>query len=135
MTAKEYLNMPYELHMKIKSDTRRLESFRELATSISSPQFGDKVQTDFRQEAPFVRYICMADELEHEIYADKRRLEELKDEVDRAIDTMESEKEQIVLRYRYVLLMTMPQIAEKMKYTKRRVQQIHSAALEHFKIP
>ena len=36
MTTQEYLSMPDELHKKIVSDVRKLESYKDLASSIYS---------------------------------------------------------------------------------------------------
>ena len=47
MTTQEYLSMPDELHKKIVSDVRKLESYKDLASSISSPQFGEKAAAYF----------------------------------------------------------------------------------------
>ena len=132
MTTQEYLSMPDELHKKIVSDVRKLESYKDLASSISSPQFGEKVQGTHSTDAPFVHYLSKIDAIEKEISVEKQKLEELKVTIDAQIDLLDSEKEQCVLRYRYLMFMRMSRIAAEMHYSKRRVQQIHAAALKIF---
>ena len=132
MTAKEYLSMPNMLRKKIESDEKNLESYKDFASSISSPQFGEKSQGTHSVDAPFVHCIDKIDELEKEISAEKQKLEALTMQISAQIDMLNSEKEQRVLRYKYLMFMSIPKIASKMSYTKRWVQQLHSDALVSF---
>lgn len=132
MTAKEYLEQPNKLRLKIKSDLKKLDSYKDLASSISSPQFEERVCGTRSVEPPFVRYLGKIDELERKIAEEKRTLEELKVTIDEQIDALASEKEQLILRYRYLMFMSMPEIAEKMSYSMRWAKQIHADALNNF---
>ena len=55
MTAKEYLSQAYRLDQRINSNIEEVTMLREMASSISSPSWGEKVQTSRSTEAPFVK--------------------------------------------------------------------------------
>lgn len=52
MTAKEYLSQAYRLDQRINSNIEEVTMLREMANSISSPSWGEKVQTSRSTEAP-----------------------------------------------------------------------------------
>ena len=55
MKVKEYLHQAYRLDKRIQSDIEEMESLREMATSVSSPSWDEKVQTSQNADAKFVR--------------------------------------------------------------------------------
>lgn len=132
MTAKEFLNQPYELQKRIRIKEQKAKYYRELARSVSSPGFEERYSSSRNTDAPFVRYLNKATELEHEIKNDYMKLEELKEEVDGAINVIEDENEAMVLRYRYVMMWSFTQISKEMNYTLRWTQMIHVKAVTHF---
>ena len=81
MTTKEYLRQAYRLDQKINSDIEEVARLREMATSISSPVLGDKVQTSRSGDAPFVRSI--------------EKILLLEEKIDREIDTLVDLKQQM----------------------------------------
>ncbi len=132
MTAKEYLSQPLDLNRQINKKMKLLESYKALAGSISSPKFDEKVQGTRNVDPPFVQYLAKIEGLETEIAADRERLSKLVLAVDEQISRLDSETEQLVLRYRYLLFMNMQQISERLSYSKRWTRQIHAAALMNF---
>ena len=134
MTAADFLNQPYVLQRKIRVKEQKAKYYRELTYSVSSPGFEEHYSASRNIDAPFVKYLQKADELEGEIEEDYIRLAELKEEIDRAIDVVEDENESMVLRYRYVMMLSMKEIARKMYYTLRWTQMIHVRAVTHFEI-
>lgn len=132
MTSKEFLNQPYALQGKIRVKEQKAKYYRELADSVSSPGFEEHYSASRNTNAPFVKYLQKADELEREIKEDYIRLADLKGEIDRAINVIEDENEAMVLRYRYVMMLSMKEIAKKMYYTLRWTQIIHVRAVAHF---
>lgn len=64
MTAKEYLRQAYRLDQKINSDLEEVAALREMASSVSSPQLSERVQTSRKGDAPFVRCLEKIIELE-----------------------------------------------------------------------
>lgn len=132
MTATEFLNQPYVLQRRISVKEQKAEYYRELACSVSSPGFEEHYSASRNIDAPFVKYLQKADELEREIKEDYIRLAKLKEEIDLAIEVIEDENEAMVLRYRYVMMLSMKQISKKMYYTLRWTQMIHVRAITHF---
>ena len=76
MTAKEYLQQAYRLNELIDSDVHELERLRDLAGRISSPNFGERVQSSRNLDAPFVKYLGDIMEMEEKIQ--KLHLPEIK---------------------------------------------------------
>ncbi len=132
MTAKEFLNQPFELQRKIQIKEKRIQCYRELASSPSSPSFEPHYSGTRNTKAPFERYLEKITILEEELIQDYSNLELLKHRVDTAIDGIEDPNEELVLRYRYSKLMKIEDIAKEMHYSVRWIKRIHSSALEHF---
>lgn len=132
MTAKEYLNMPSELNKKIESDMKKLEIYRDLASSISSPQLGERVQGTRSTDPPFVKYLGKIDELQRKINADIDELVNLKLELSLQIDRITETNQALVLIYKYVQLLAWKEISKKMNYSVRWIQKIHGEALISF---
>lgn len=57
MKAKEYLHQAYRLDKRIQSNIEEMERLRELSTSVSSPSWGERIQTQRHTDALFVRYL------------------------------------------------------------------------------
>ena len=74
MTAKEYLSQAYRLDQRINSNIEEVTMLREMASSISSPSWGEKVQTSRSTEAPFVRSL--------------EKIMDLEDTINKEIDTL-----------------------------------------------
>lgn len=132
MESKEFLNRPYVLQRNISIKEQKVLYYKELACSVSPPGFKEHYAASRNTEAPFVKYLQKAEDLEHEIKADYLELARVKAEIDSAIDVMQDESEAMVLRYRYIMLLSMKEIAEKLHYTPRWTQMIHVRAVTHF---
>ena len=135
MTSKEYLNQAYRLNERINSDLQELDDLRQLATSISSPNFGERVQTSRNVEPPFVRAIIKIDEMERRLDAEIDRYVDLKKEISEAIKSVINPEEQILLRYRYINGYGWNKIGALMSVSLRTVHRIHASALQNFVIP
>ncbi len=135
MTARDYLSQAWYLDKKIRSDLQELEDLREMAGSVSSPGFGERVQTSAKHEAPFVGCIEKIMEMEKSIDAEVKAFMELKKEIRSVIDALESADEKLVLKYRYIHNMTWEQIGEELMIDPRTVRRRHSAALGHVVLP
>ncbi len=132
MTAREFLNQPFYLNNRINDKRVKLDCYRQMACSVSSPGFEEHYSSSRNTNAPFIRYLEKADELEAEIATDEKELERLKTEVSIAIDKLEEPNEQLLLHYRYVMFMTMPKIAVEMHYSLSWTKKLHRKALEDF---
>ncbi len=135
MTAKEYLRQAYRLDQKINSDLEEVAALREMASSVSSPQLSERVQTSRKGDAPFVRCLEKIIELEDKINKEIDLLVELKKEIRTVITTVEDTDERMVLKYRYVHNYTWEQIGNELHADARTVRRWHGKALLHVVLP
>lgn len=132
MQAKEFLNRPFILNNKINDKKIKLDLYRELSCCVSSTGFEEHYSSNRNTTAPFIRYLDKIDSLEREIAEDYKTLNELKGEVDAAIDIVEDPMEQMILRYRYLELLSIPEISLRMHYSLRWTKKLHRRALDSF---
>lgn len=132
MQGNEFLNRPFILNNKINDKKIKLGFYRELSCSSSSPGFEEHFSSNPNTKAPFVRYLEKIDDLEREIAEDYKKLDEIKTEVDNAIDVVEDPMEQMILRYRYLEFLSMPDISVRMHYSLRWTKKLHRRALDSF---
>ena len=130
MKAKEYLRQAFCLNRRIASDVEEMKELRELAESVTSPQYGERVQTSPSYTAPFVRSIEKLVDLEAKIADELDRLVDLKTEIRETIDRVEDADQRMLLRYRYIHFHTWEEIADEMNYGLRWVYIIHGHALD-----
>jgi DNA-directed RNA polymerase specialized sigma subunit len=135
MTAKEYLKQAYRLDQRINSDLEEVGRLRSMASNVSSPSFGERVQTSPAGDAPFVRSIEKIMLLEHHIDEEIDLYVDLKKQIRSVIDKVEDTDEQMVLRYRYVHNYTWEQIGNKLYADRTTVFRWHERALRHVKLP
>lgn len=135
MTNKEYLRQAYRLDQKINSDIEEVARLREMASSISSPVLGDKVQTSRNGDAPFVRSIEKILMLEEKIDREIDTLVDLKDQMRDVIAAVPDTDERMVLRYRYIHNLTWEQIGNELNADARTIRRWHGSALVHVVLP
>lgn len=135
MTPKEYLKQAYRLDHRINSDIAELGRLREMSTSISSPNLGEKVQTNRNTDAPFVKCLERIYSLEEKINEEIDLLVNLKEEIRSVIDMVSNTDERMVLRYRYIHNYTWEQIGDVLGADSRTVRRWHGQALGHVILP
>ena len=135
MTPKQYLRQAYRLDQKINSDLEEVTALREMASSVSSSQFGERVQTSRKGDAPFVRCLEKIMDLEDKINKEIDLLMDLKKEIRVVISTVEDTDERMVLKYRYVHNYTWEQIGNELHADARTVRRWHGIALQHVILP
>jgi len=135
MKAKEYLHQAYRLDQRINSDIEEIERLRAMATSVSSPNWDEKVSHSPNTNAPFVRCLERIVDLENKINAEVDRLVNLKEQVREVIEKVSNTDEQMVLRYRYIHNLTWEQIGDELNADKSTVRRWHGNALNHVVLP
>lgn len=135
MTAKEYLGQAKRLDNIIKCRLQELEYWRGLSGSLSSCGFGQTRSSNRPSEAPFVKCIERIDGIEREIDNKIDELVRLREEIGKAIDTVEGRDEQLVLHYRYLDDLSWTDIANKLFVSERTARRIHETALKNFNVP
>lgn len=135
MKVKEYLHQAYRLDKRIESDIEEMECLREMATSVSSPSWDEKVQTSRSTDAKFVRCLERIIDLERKINAEVDNLVALKEQIRCVINEVADTDERMVLRYRYVHNFTWEQIGDELNADRTTVYRWHNAALNHVTLP
>lgn len=135
MTAKEYLQQAYRLNELIDSDVHELERLRDLAGRISSPNFGERVQSSRNLDAPFVKYLGDIMEMEEKIQKELCRLVVLKKQILAVLESVADREERLLLTYRYLNNESWEQIAEGLSVSMSTVHRIHASALRNFPVP
>lgn len=135
MTAKEYLQQAYRLNELIDSDVHELERLRDLAGRISSPNFGERVQSSRNLDAPFVKYLGDIMEMEEKIQKELCRLVVLKKQILSALESVSDREERLLLTYRYLNNESWEQIAVDLSVSMSTVHRIHASALRNFPVP
>ena len=128
MTAKEYLSQAYRLDQRINSNIEEVTMLREMANSISSPSWGEKVQTSRSTEAPFVRSLEKIIDLEDTINKEIDTLVCLKKQIRTVIEAVQNTDERLVLRYRYIHNCTWEQIGNELNADARTIHNPMTAA-------
>ena len=135
MTAKEYLGQARHLDTLINCRLRELDYWRDLSASVSGSNFEAHYNPNRPTEAPFVKCIAKIDEIEREIAAKVSYLVGLREEINAAIDKLESREEQLLLRYRYLDNFSWEEISRMLCVSLRTVHRIHGSALQKFSVP
>ncbi|WP_298031055.1 sigma factor-like helix-turn-helix DNA-binding protein [uncultured Dysosmobacter sp.] len=136
MTAKEYLSQARRLDEIINCRLRELEYWRHLAGSISGTRYDGMPHSPNRPtEAPFARCLDKIDEIERDIDRRIDELVDLRDTINRAIDTMDNADERTLLRCRYLENSSWSEIGGRLHVSNRTVHRIHSSALANFSVP
>ncbi|EMW6317260.1 DUF1492 domain-containing protein [Enterococcus faecalis] len=135
MKAKEYLHQAYRLDKRIQSNLEEMERLWELSTSVSSPSWGERVQTTRHTDALFIRYLERIEELQEKINNEVDHLVALKAEIRDVINQVTDIDERMVLRYRYVHNFTWEQIGDELNADKSTIRRWHGNALNHVVLP
>ncbi len=135
MTAKEYLNQARHLDALIHCRLREIDYWRDLSCSVSGSSFEEHHNPNRPTDAPFVRCLEKIDEIQRSVEEKVAYLICLKEEINKAIDKLDSRDEQLLLRYRYLDNCTWEEIAAMLNVSIRSVHRIHGMALQHFSVP
>ncbi len=135
MTIRDYLSQAYRLDQRIDSNIREVSCLRKMMGSISSPTFGDKVQTSRPAEAPFVRTVEKIMALEEKINSEIDLLVSLKEQIRGVIAAVSDTDERMVLSYRYIHNLTWEEISDELDESVSTVKRRHKSALSHAELP
>ena len=131
MTAKEYLMQVRTLDALINAKRTELYGLKLNATSISSPQITEKVQSN--GENSVMRIVDKIVDLQNEINAEIDKLVDLKSEIQEKISNVYNQKFITLLTDKYINGFTIEQIAERMEKDYKTVCRWHGEALQIFR--
>ena len=132
MTAKEYLKRIELLDIMIQQREEQLSSLRETAGGAAAIRY-DKLNVQMSVSPDMMeRNIIKLLDLEEKIFADKVRLESLKNEIVEQIQSLDDNRYVDVLFRRYVRYQKFEQIAIDMSYDYVYIRELHGEALGAF---
>ena len=132
MTAKDYLRQIEELDIKIRQKEDQLACLRETAGGAAAIRY-DKMNVQIMVAKDMMeRNVLKLLELEEKIFADKVRMESLKDRIIDEIQSLDDKRYVDVLFRRYVKYQKFEQIALDMSYDYDYIRVLHGEALVTF---
>lgn len=135
LTPKQYLNQAYRLNELIESHIEELRMLQETMDGLSAVNYeNDRVQTN-NVSSPVENTVSKIMALQDKINAEIDRFVDLKNEIHDEISKVPDSSEQLVLRLRYIQFKSWPDIQAIIGKKERRAFDLHSAALNHFKVP
>ena len=133
MTAKEYLEQPMNLDMRIKSKAMQVASLRSLAErSTATLSAASCSGTGSRGMERFVLIIAG---LEKEIEQDTVRMTSLMEEISLAINSVDDCNQRTLLHLRYICFLSWEDIAEELGLSVSFVYKLHRRALSNLTVP
>ena len=132
MTAKEYLKQIEALDIKIRQKQYQLDCLKETAGGNAAIRY-DKLNVQITVAPDMMeRNVLRMVELEEKIWADKLKMETLKDQIIDQIQSLEDERYIDLLFRRYVKYQKFEQIALDMSYDYVYIRELHGEALGAF---
>lgn len=132
MMPKEYLSQIRHLTHRINRYTRERDQLLELATKPASNSFESHYNPNRKTDAPFVKFVDKANDLDAMIQEDKKLLLALTDRITGLILELEDPDERYLLLLRYIKLASWEQIAVDLNYSISWIYKLHGRALQSF---
>ena len=127
MTREEFCSIPLT-EMRIRILKQSIASLRSLATSLSAPLGGDRVQSSGVSDR-VGRIVADIADAEAEMEKEIQRLAELRLEAIKMVEQL-PDPEQSIVRLRYIIGMTWERVADESGYDERYVYKIGHRAIE-----
>lgn len=136
MNAKDFLKQAYRLNELVNSNVAELENLKALATSVSGANYGaERVQGGNLPGSRIEAIVLKIVDLEKEIQGDITKYLDLKKVIRDAINNVQNQNEKLILRYRYIELLSWSEIQQRMGLDERQTYIIHGKALKNIQIP
>lgn len=131
MTAKEYLNQVQKIDKLINAKQTELYHLRLNATSVSSPQLSDKVQSSGTNNS--MSTVDKIIDLNNFINNEIDKLVDTKAEIHKRIQCVYNPDFIALLTDKYISGYTLEQIAERMNKSYETIKSWHGEALQIFR--
>ena len=135
MTAKEYLQQAYKLDRQIDSHIEEVQRLRDMATGLSSPAFGEKVQSSVSGDASFVKAVESIIRMESRINKEIDQFVALKEQIHVTLAMVGDPRERMILRGRYIDGKTERYLAAELGLDERTIRRLQKHALENLILP
>ena len=131
MTSKEFLDRPYHIKKKIRYLELELDRYHTMIYSIPTPSFNAvRVDKSPSKETPNQIGLENYYETQDKIAEKKAELEKVIAEITTVIDRIDNEDYKLLLKYRYIDLKNITEIANLLFISIRTAQRWHRLALE-----
>lgn len=131
MTSKEFLDRPYHIKKKIRYLELELDRYKVMMNSIPQPSYGTvRVDKTPSTETPNQKALEKYYETQDKIAEKKAELESVIEEITTVIDRINNEDYKLLLKYRYIDLKNITEIANLLFISIRTAQRWHRLALE-----
>jgi archaellum component FlaC len=126
---KRYITLDREIEHKLREiDHWRAKLTRIMPIYSAEPRGGGTIYG--KTEGILAKIV----DLENEIDADIDRLVAIRDGIKTIIESVEDDRERLLLQYRYLDGKTFEKIAVEMNYSWRQIHRLHSKALTNLKM-
>ena len=134
MRTKDRFKRAYRLDEKIDSDIRELEQVRSMLFNVSEAYGAERVQTSMKGDK-IPNCIARIEELEQLIDREIDAFVDLKAQIRSEIESLDNPDENILMRYRYIEMMSWNDIQTKMGFEdgvegKEQMFKVHGRALK-----
>lgn len=131
MTSKEFLDRPYHIKKKIRYLELELDRYKVMMNSIPQPSYGTvRVDKTPSTETPNQKALEKYYETQDKIAEKKAEFESVIEEITTVIDRINNEDYKLLLKYRYIDLKNITEIANLLFISIRTAQRWHRLALE-----
>ena len=131
MGVRDFLERARHLDDAINSQLAEMEHLRELSLKIGNSRLEEHVSHSKPTEAPYAKWVERIVDKEKEINNEIDKLVAVKLEISNYIDGIDNPLLQSLLRHRYVLCKSWPDIAVAMDSSLRTVQRLHKKILKN----
>ena len=132
MRVKEFLKRARLWDEQIKSLAAERDYYRQLADNLGGGNIEEHVSRSGKSEAPYAKFVERIADKDKAIDEALDRLLAAKMEISAFVDRIENPEWQCLLRHRYVLCKTWPDIAVDMDISLRTVHRLYKKILKNF---
>lgn len=126
---KRYISLDREIDRKLEEVSRLRSKLTRITQVLTTePRGGGTIYG--KTEEILAKIV----DLENEIDADIDQLVAIRDEIKAVIESVEDDRERLLLQYRYLDGKTFEWIAVEMNYSWRQIHRLHSQALTNLKM-
>ena len=129
MTVRQWLSRYRELIDEIERETREAHYWEDKAVSLASSKLSFAPKS--KRLVSMQDYVAEFLDLASHCAELGKQAQAAKDEINKALESLEEPSHRTVLRMKYIDGMTFQQIADHLHYSKRQIQRIHGRALKH----
>ena len=126
MTAREFLERPYNLYKKLQYLEKARQHYTELMYSVRSINYSEpKVDKSPSNTTPNMYGIMMLDETEEKIKVTEEEYDKACKEVYDKINELESDEIKLMMRYKYLEFKSLNEIADELYVSRTTIKRWH----------